>query len=165
MEIHMRKKGQIVRSLWDRFHDKVFPEPMSGCWLWDGAVKELGYGVIGLGTREQGTAKAHRVAYQLYKGEIPLGLSILHRCDNPSCVNPAHLYAGTLKENSRDCVSRGRNFVPDNRQEKSVGAKLTAADVLEIRKRLMTGVEYAKKYGVSKSAIYEIWRGKNWASL
>jgi len=50
-------------------------------------------------------------------------------------------------------------------KEKSVGAKLTAADVLEIRKRLMTGVEYAKKYGVSKSAIYEIWRGKNWASL
>ena len=156
---------RLRRSLWDRFHDKVSPEPNSGCWIWSGAVKELGYGVIGLGHREDGTEKAHRVAYRLYKGNIPDGMAILHSCDNPSCVNPAHLSAGTLKDNMQDCVRKGRNFIPDNRGEKASWAKLTRDAVAHIRAKLMTGVEYARMYGVSKSAIYEIWRGKNWASL
>ena len=160
----MRKKGEIVKSLWDRFHEKVSPEALTGCWLWTGAVKELGYGVIGLGTREQGTAKAHRVAYQLYKGEIPLGLAVLHHCDNSACVSPTHLYAGTLKQNAQDCVARGRNFIPDNSGEKATWAKLTFENVQEIKTRKKSGVEYAKLFGVSKSSIYEIWRGKNWAN-
>jgi len=153
---------RLRRSLWDRFHDKVSPEALSGCWNWIGAVKELGYGVIGLGHRSDGTAKAHRVAYNLYKGPIPNGLAILHECDNPACVNPAHLRAGTLAENMQDCVKRKRNFCPDNRGEKSTTAKLNYKSVEHIRKKEMTGIAYAKMYGVSKSAIYQIWAGKNW---
>src|SRR5574340_590014 len=86
-----RKPGEIQRSLLERFFDKVSPEALTGCWLWTGAVKELGYGVIGLGTREQGTSKAHRVSWELHNGPIPSGLNVLHSCDTPSCVNPDHL--------------------------------------------------------------------------
>lgn len=155
----------INKSLWDRFHDKTMPEPNTGCWIWTGAVKELGYGVIGLGTRKQGTAKAHRVSYMLYKGEIPNGLSILHSCDNPWCVNPDHLRAGTLSDNMKDCVARKRNFIPNNKGENAKWAKLNKEAVLHIRQKLMTGIQYAKLYNVSKSSIYQIWNGSNWNSI
>lgn len=157
--------NRLHKSLWDRFHDKAMPEPNTGCWIWTGATKELGYGVIGLGRREQGTAKAHRVAYTLYKGEIPTGLSILHSCDNPWCVNPIHLRAGTLSDNMKDCVARKRNFVPNNRGENATWAKLTVEAVYHIRERLMTGILYAKLYNVSKSTIYAVWNGDNWATV
>lgn len=159
-----RKPGELQRSLWDRFHDKISPEPNSGCWLWTGAVKEYGYGVIGLGVRKKGNGKAHRVAYELYKGEIPKGMVVCHKCDNPYCANPDHLFLGTLKDNMRDCVRKGRNFIPDNRGERATWAKLTRDAVAHIKQRLMSGPEYARLYGVSRSAIYEIWRGRNWAN-
>ena len=130
--------------------------------MWTGAVKELGYGVIGLGRSHEGTAKTHRAAWKLYNGEIPEGMNVLHKCDVPCCCNPKHLYLGTLKDNSRDCVSRGRNFVPDNRGERATWSKLKLEDVREIRTKLMRGTDYARKYGVSKSAIYQIWAGFNW---
>jgi hypothetical protein len=161
----MAKRALNLRSsLWDRFHDKALPEPNSGCWLWIGAVKEFGYGVIGLGRREQGTAKAHRVAYELYCGPIPAGQNVLHRCDNPSCVNPEHLFLGSLSDNMKDCVSKGRNFCPDNRGSRAAWAKLTESDVADIRKRAVPGRTYAKRYGVSKSAVFAIWSGTTWSS-
>ena len=159
----MKRHLKLRASLWDRFHDKVSPEPNSGCWLWCGGTNERGYGIIGLGRREQGVAKAHRVAYSLYRCD-PADAVVMHQCDNPACVNPDHLRLGTLGDNSRDCVAKGRNFIPDNRGERAKWAKLTLADVNEIRRKEMTGVEYARRYGVSKSAIYEIWRGNNWAT-
>lgn len=151
-------------SLWDRFHAKVSPEPTSGCWLWTGGTKEYGYGVIGLGRREQGTAKAHRVAYELYHGCAD-GKVIMHTCDNPACVNPTHLRAGTLSDNMRDCVAKGRNFIPDNRGERARWSKLTVDDVKDIKSKRKSGTAYAQQYGVSRAAIYEIWRGKNWAHV
>lgn len=157
--------SRLRASLWDRLHSKVQIDETSGCWLWIGAKKELGYGVIGLGHRTDGTIKAHRAAYKLYKGDIPAGMCVLHRCDTPSCVNPEHLFLGTLKDNAQDCVAKGRAALPDNRGERAKWAKLTASDVLQIRKRELRGVEYARMFGVSKSAIYEIWRGKNWSSI
>ena len=156
---------RIRASLWDRFHDKFVPDPNSGCWLWTAAVKEFGYGVMGLGHREDGIEKAHRVSYKLYKGDIPAGMNVLHSCDVACCVNPQHLRLGTLADNARDCVSRNRHKTPDNKGEKAKWAKLNAAKVIHIKKKEMTGVAYAKLYNVSKSSIYEIWRGKNWATI
>jgi hypothetical protein len=161
----MKRHLKLRASLSERFHDKVMPEPNSGCWLWFGAVKEHGYGVIGLGRRHEGTEKAHRVGYLLYKGEIPEGMNVLHKCDTPACCNPEHLFLGTLKDNSRDCVKKGRNFLPDNRGERATWSKLKEADVREILTRQKTSSEYASQFGVSRSAIAEIWRGKNWACL
>lgn len=161
MKKHRQKLRQPLR---ERFYAKVSPEPNSGCWLWTGATKELGYGVIGLGRREDGTAKAHRVSYELHKGPTG-GLCVLHECDNPACVNPDHLRLGTLKDNARDCVSRGRNFIPDNRGSNAKWARLNEEKVRNILTRRVPGTEYARLYGVSKSAVYQIWRGNNWRSL
>jgi hypothetical protein len=162
----MAKRHLKLRaSLSDRFNAKAEPVTESGCWIWTGAVKEYGYGVIGLGRREEGIERAHRVAYRLYKGEIPTGLCVLHHCDTPACCNPAHLYLGTLKDNAQDMVQRGRLKLPDNRGERAKWAKLSEAAVRDIRQRAMTGPGYAKLYGVSKNAVYQIWSGNNWASV
>lgn len=156
-------------TLWERFHDKIIPEAISGCWLWDGAVKESGHGVIGVGGRRDGVARAHRVAWELYVGKIPANGNVLHRCGNAGCVNPKHLYIGTLKENARDTVAMGRLKLPNNRGERARWAKLTESAALEVLQSKGgprgTGAWLARKFGVSRSAIYEIWRGKNWASL
>jgi hypothetical protein len=154
---------RLKRSLRDRFYDKVMPEPNTGCWFWTGATKEFGYGVIGLGRRKDGTAKAHRVSWELHRGPLNAGDCVLHRCDQPLCVNPNHLYCGTLSDNMKDCVRKGRNFLPNNRGTNAKWAKLDEQKVSEIRSRKETGAEYARRFGVSKSAVYEIWRGKNWA--
>lgn len=160
----MAKRHLKLRaSLWDRFHDKISPEPNSGCWLWTGATKELDYGVIGLGRREEGTDKAHRVAYRLYKGDIG-GLNVLHSCDTPCCVNPDHLFLGSLSDNMRDCVRKRRNAVPDNRGERASWSKLTDEAVADIKTRRLKGREFAKLYGVSNSAVFNIWRGVSWKS-
>ena len=153
------------KSLSDRFYEKVDNSNIEGCWLWTGAKKKLGYGVIGLGSRIEGIAQAHRVSYELNIGRIPYGLSILHSCDNPSCVNPKHLRAGTLSDNMQDCVSRKRNFIPDNRGELATWSKLKADSVRHIKLKLMSGVAYAKMYGVHRSTIYQIWKGNNWKSI
>lgn len=160
-----KRNLKLRKSLLTRFEEKVFPITETGCWIWMGATKELGYGVIGLGRREQGTAKAHRVSYELYVGTIPIGMNVLHRCDIPSCVNPHHLFLGTLSDNMIDCVKKKRNYLPDNNGEKASWSKLTLENVQHIRLKLMTGPEYAKLYQVCKSTIYAIWGGANWKNV
>lgn len=80
------------------------------CWLWTGVSDKDGYGIIFADGKPM---KAHRYSYQLHNGSIPDGLWILHHCDTPACVNPNHLYAGTVIENVRDCVERGRTTTGD----------------------------------------------------
>ena len=80
----------------------------SGCWEWQGAKTDFGYGVIGRGIRGYGLVRAHRASWEIAYGEIPLGLIVRHRCDNPSCINPEHLLLGTHADNTRDKIERGR---------------------------------------------------------
>lgn len=101
MPTRASRKGSLVERFWSRV--KVMPE---GCWEWTGWKNPLGYGGIGADGRK---LKAHRVSWVIHFGEIPEGLSVLHRCDNPGCVNPADLFLGTHPDNMRDmtCKKRG----------------------------------------------------------
>lgn len=101
-----------ITPIFKRFVDKHQHEKdRKKCWLWRGAKDSCGYGKMINGSRKDDSrtfVSAHRYAYKFYVGPIPLGLSVLHRCDVRSCVNPLHLYAGTQKQNVLDAVKRGR---------------------------------------------------------
>ncbi len=100
----------ILTPLRDRFEASYIPEPNSGCFLWVKATTGVyGHGVMGRGRRGTGLILAHRAAWELYRGPIPPGLLVCHRCDVPCCVNPDHLFLGTYADNNRDMVTKGRH--------------------------------------------------------
>lgn len=95
-------------SLKERFNSK-YKKDKSGCWLWTGSVSPTGYGRIAFkGTQHQ----AHRISYQLFKGDFDKSLFVCHTCDVRNCVNPKHLFLGTNKDNMMDMVKKGRNRNP-----------------------------------------------------
>lgn len=108
--------------------------------------------------------RAHRAAWELSGNYIPPGLCVLHRCDNRQCVNPKHLFLGTLADNVADCVSKGRQA----RGEKNRHAKLSEQDVLKIRKALARGEQgklIAARYKVTPTAISYIRNRKVWVHI
>jgi hypothetical protein len=159
----MIAKSRIQETFYERFQ----PEPNSGCWLWTGSVREsrLGrdYGRLYVGLVEGKSIyrPAHIVSYELHCAPVSAGMFVCHRCDNPSCVNPDHLFLGTPAENAFDMKSKKRNAVGSR-----VGtAKLSAREVKEILQRLSKGARHsalADEFGVSRSAITLIRKGRNW---
>ena len=91
----------------DRFWSKVEIIPFHSCWEWTASKSKAGYGRFSLG-RKLGVAKAHRISWSLSYGTIPEDLCVLHRCDNPGCVRPEHLFLGTIKDNVQDMISKNR---------------------------------------------------------
>lgn len=170
---------QERRPLADRFHEKYKVNDETGCWEWTGALTH-GYGVINSGGAGK-AIRAHRVAYELFVGPIPNGdgyhgTCVLHRCDNPRCVNPEHLFLGTNADNVADMDAKGRRVsVPRTgplldksgmrRGERHPMAKLTTEQVSAIRTSSMAGTELAAQYGISKSTVSQIRLGKKWASV
>lgn len=150
----------------DRFWSKVEKRAESDCWPWTAAVTKDGYGWIRSVAGGQ-MALAHRASWEINKGPIPDGLYVLHRCDNPACVNPGHLFLGTQIENMADMTAKGRRIgrgglkgVTNHR------AKLTDADVREIRRLHgecgMKRGAIAERFGVTQSPIRAIIRGDAW---
>lgn len=144
------------------FENKIMPEPMSGCWLWTGASNRRGYGSTNFNKRRQ---ESHRVSWRIYRGEIPDGISVLHKCDNPGCVNPDHLFLGTNSDNMKDAFRKKRGRIPHHKGEKAHSAKLTEFDVRQIRKSTNSCAEIAKEFGICQSNVSAIRRHKTWRHI
>ncbi len=141
--------------------ENVTPDPNTGCWLWERMVDRNGYGR--LWHKGKPMQFAHRVSYENYRGEIPSGLCVCHKCDTPGCVNPDHLFLGTRSDNMADRQRKGRQPAG----EKNGRARLTIVQVKEIKERLFLGekkLRLAKEYNVGERTIRDIASGKNWSA-
>lgn len=148
----------------ERFY-KWFTIKDSGCWEWHGTLSKQGsYGTITISRQRKGI-KAHRLSYKMFKGEIPEGMCVCHKCDNTKCVNPDHLFLGTYADNNKDRHAKGRTKIM--RGSRHGCSKLTEKDVLYIRKHYKRGLskKLANKFGVCKENITAIARRRIWKHI
>lgn len=164
-------------NLRERFLRK-FIVSSTGCWEWIASSRGAGYGSIRVGTK---IVDAHRVAYTLFKGDIPDGLLVCHTCDNRKCVNPDHLFLGTYKDNYDDAVAKGRmktttegittearEKLRNKSRENSINRVYEIGLILAIKEALMCGMrnrDISELYGVNRFLVSNIKTGKNWAWL
>ncbi len=150
-----------MKPLAERFWEKVSKGGPEECWNWMGTSYEKGYGQINRGRRGDGLVLTHRLSWEIANGEVPSGLFVCHRCDNPCCVNPAHLFLGTNADNVADMIAKGRQA----KGERSGHARLSTTDVREIRRLLALGftqVKICEVFDVCSQTINNIARGLVW---
>src|SRR5215467_2952229 len=143
-EMEVLMFSDSIRERFERHIERV----ASGCWEWQTSLSS-GYGVFNINQRIH---VAHRVAWMLYRGDIPDGLCVLHRCDNRRCVNPDHLFLGTRADNTADMLMKGR----EARGSRMPNAILTADDIPTIRQLWESGMksaEIAALFGVARQTI------------
>lgn len=141
----------------ERFIASTEPDTVGGCWLWTRPLNSHGYGL----NKYLGEITAHRVSWRIFRGEIPAGLIVCHRCDVRCCVNPDHLFLGTHGDNARDCKAKGRHRPPRKYGEANPAAKLTDSETNTIRRRIARGElqrVIAADYGVDQSTVSYIKR-------
>lgn len=134
-----------------------------GCWLWEGAHLKKGYGRLTIVARKQ-VATAHRFSWELHYGTIPDGMDVCHRCNNPRCVRPDHLYLATPAKNTRDWI-RDTGGKLGSRHH---GTHLTESEVLAIRARAARGErgsDLASEFGLSKAAVSKMILRKSWKHI
>jgi hypothetical protein len=162
------KKIHTVEENIERFWIKLDRRNDDECWNWKAAIVVW---------RGHSTGKfyfagkqwlAHRFSWVLHNGEIPKGLVVCHKCDNGLCCNPNHHFLGTNKDNTQDCISKGR-FVGNHKGELNQDAKLTAEKVVAIRARYDSGLatmpQMAKEYGVCNSTITQVVKRLRWKHI
>ena len=152
-------------SLERRFWEKVQKAGPDECWRWTAHGHSRGYGFIRSGSGFRAPKLyAHRLSWALHYGEVPEGMHVCHRCDNPACVNPAHLFLGSHSDNMRDKVRKGRANIPNG--ERHWSAKLDAVQVAEIRALYAEGrttmQRLAWRYHVNRNTVRKIVRGLSW---
>lgn len=148
---------KVIASFWA----KVCRGTADVCWPWTGSTDGKGYGKLHVRPKMW---SAHRLAWKIHYGALDDNLSVLHRCDNPRCVNPDHLFLGTVADNNADMRAKGRHA----HGEKQYRALLTADQVRSIRQKATDGTsltEIARQMGVSRSSIGAIVRGKLWKHI
>lgn len=149
-------------SIGDVLIQNSVTDSSTGCMNWALRRNIGGYGII---RREGRSLFAHRVSYEFTYGRFPPELDVLHKCDNPACVNPEHLFLGTDKENRADCCAKGRQ----SRGEGRPNHVLTADQVLEIRRLYATGGYstrmLGRSFGVSGHHIASIVRREKWKHI
>ncbi len=152
-----------------RFWSKVDIRSSNDCWSWKAGRFDFGYGQFWF---EGKTMKAHRMAWILTHGKIPDNKLVLHKCDNPPCVNPKHLWVGTYRDNTRDMIIKGRdNYIGHIglRGESSPFSRMKEDQVKLLRKMYKNkeGSTYklAELFNISKSTAWEIVANKNWVHI
>lgn len=162
MEVIVMPKS-FAERFWGRVDQSGAPD---ACWEWQGYRMPAGYGQF---SAEKKRHYAHRVAYELTKGTIPDGMFVCHACDNPPCCNPAHLFLGTPKDNTRDMVAKGRCRGIGLPGVLSPCAKLNDDAVRRIRELYAIGGYSQRKlgmmFGVSRAAIDAVVTGRNWRKV
>lgn len=157
-----------------RFWAKVHKTPH--CWEWVGGLTSQGYGMCPWrGVPGKPRQTAHRFSWELHNGPIPQGLCVLHRCDNPACVRPDHLFVGTMADNNADMHAKGRavkggtySRAGYQRGERNRASRLTATKALALRRDRARGMffrELATKYGISTSQAWRVAKAENWKHL
>lgn len=151
----------MSRTVEERFWEKVDKNGPAGCWVWTHSRSKKGYGQLSGPHRGHKPFQAHRLSWEMHTGPIPAGLMVCHRCDNPPCVNPDHLFLGTPKNNTDDRDAKNRVRHGDRHPY----AKLTTKRVAIIRRRSAAGVSrkaLAAKFGVSVDSIRRVVIGAGW---
>jgi hypothetical protein len=145
----------------DFIHSKTIVDEKTGCWLWMGGLTKQRYGHF----RSNYTRyAAHRVSYEVFVGSVPDGMFVCHKCDNPQCVNPDHLFAGTPQDNSQDMAAKKRHMFG----EINGNAKLSeeqAKHILRLKGCGMSKQAIGDKFGVCRVTVAKIWAGELWAHL
>jgi hypothetical protein len=152
----------MAKSLLERFWSKV--DKSGDCWLWTGTINRRpdGYGVIG---SADGTRYVHRLSYELAFGPVPDGMNVCHTCDVRTCVNPAHLFAGTQLDNIHDMIRKGRRRSYDRHGARNPRAVMTEERVRELRalrRAGMTLARLAERFGIGTTQASRIARGEQW---
>lgn len=162
------KRNMIDAKTEARFWAKVKRGDPNECWEWTASGVRFGHGTFRVGKRK---VLSHRFAYELAYGAIPDGMCVCHSCDNPKCVNPAHLWIGTKADNNIDMAKKGRAKLAGVRQrgERNGFSKLTQIDVLEIRRRHseenVTLAELGREFGIAETTVCGIVKRRNWGWL
>jgi len=160
------RRVQPFCSVVCQYWSKVPSLPPDQCWPWGGTINSGGYGIISYNYK---TILAHRVACEIKNG--PLGANLaLHRCDNPPCVNPNHLFPGSAAVNVADRQSKGRGRwrLPNLKGEDTGAAKVVSADVIEMRRMHAEGMSLsaiASHFPVGRDAVWRIVKRKNWRHI
>jgi len=144
-----------------RFLSKIYQT--DDCWEWTGNTDKDGYGKFWINSLRRNDM-AHRISYQIFIGEIPQGLWVLHKCDNPSCVNPEHLFVGTAKDNSADRDNKGRGISGERVQTH----KLIPSDIPVIKELYQKGFsqrEIGEQFNCSQESISRLLLGKSWRCI
>ena len=151
------------QTLKQRFLRNIGKVRKTGCIHWLGARSACGdYGILRITIDDKSTCyKAHRLAYQLFKDEIPPNMLVLHSCGNSRCINHNHLYLGTQKENSQDTARHCR----DNKGERHGMSVLTAEKVKLIKALKWDDLSISKMFKVSRKAIYDIKHNRTWSHI
>lgn len=157
------KKSPVSQSVQAAFEHFIAVDRQSGCWVWTGPrfEKRGGYGCFTMRPANIRLKRAHRLAWELFRGPIPAGASVLHSCDNPPCVNPEHLFLGGPAANMADKVAKGRQ----NRGERHGRRKLTEAEAIIVRNDPRPYSQIAATFGVSMATISDVKRARSWRHL
>lgn len=156
-----------IRQLPDRFWQRVDRRGPDDCWEWKSYINDSGYGVTR--GRNNKALRAHRMAYEFTYGPIPDGMFVCHKCDNPACCNPAHLFVGNPRDNVHDMIEKGRaSQYSGICGERHGMSKVTSENVREMRELSNNGLSYvelSRRYGISDVQVSRIVRRICWSHL